>query len=143
MTLSGATEYFTHIANVKFLKSNVDHSVGFPKIYLHRSARRRRGAARRWQSPVDCWWSGEAFPARGSLPPAEAGAGLAGRRAAVSWLGRVARAPLRGRHELGVRGHVALVEEPAAFFFFTAAQSVLEYKELEFSNCEECIGDMD
>lgn len=34
---------------------------------------------------------------------------------------------LRGRHELGVRGHVALVQEAAALLLVAVAEPVLEY----------------
>lgn len=34
---------------------------------------------------------------------------------------------LRGRHELGVRGHVALVQEAAALLLVAVAEPVLEH----------------
>lgn len=46
---------------------------------------------------------------------------------AVAWH-LAARARLRGRHELGVRRHVALVQEPAALLVLAAAQSELQHQ---------------
>lgn len=54
-------------------------------------------------------------PARGVRGGGGAGRGSGG---AVSLL--------RGRHELRVRGHVALVQEPAGLLLLTVAQTVLE-----------------